>query len=152
MKIGMVQRTVKDTKQIVPTIYEVTNQNRIVHLNVPFFNSPRAVAHAAKHGIVVILNIINANKAGKVAPVFSIKTPTEPISLIKSGSALEITAAKTANNPTIFSFAIKPAILADTNTHPNPLSCEPKPRGVNNGCTIFDKTASMDSFIIASSK
>ena len=49
--------------------YEVATQNIIVQRNVPFFTSPFAAATAAKHGIVVMLKIINAINAGTVTPV-----------------------------------------------------------------------------------
>ena len=41
---------------------DATSQNSNVVLNLFFVNSPFAVAHAAKHGIVVILKAINDNK------------------------------------------------------------------------------------------
>ena len=55
---------------IADTIYEDANQK----INVPVYdfllgNSAFAVATAAKHGIVVMLNAMNAINAGTVIPV-----------------------------------------------------------------------------------
>ncbi len=54
---------------IVPTMYDVHIQNTKVHLNFFLLGiSAFAVATAAIQGIVVILNAINAIKAGIVMP------------------------------------------------------------------------------------
>ena len=68
---------------VIPMVYDAKSQNKSVHLNFPFAVSPFAVATAAKHGTVVILNAIKEIKPGTVIPVAVIKcaTSTTPSSM-----------------------------------------------------------------------
>ena len=69
INIARVQTYSPIKKIIIETMYEVASQNNNVVANLPFGNSPLAVATAAKQGIVNILNAIKAMTPLKVIPV-----------------------------------------------------------------------------------
>ena len=115
-----------------------------MNLNLPLGSSPLVAAHAAKHGIVVMLKAINAIMPAPVMPVAEIiaaasVTPSTPARV--SGTNIPPTfapsaAIQPARVPKVaitFSLAISPVMAATANTQPNSPSCEPNPSGVNNG-------------------
>ena len=112
-----------------------------------------AVATAAKHGIVVILNTINAIKPAAVIPVDCIiaVTASTPPSASTSIAAPTKQAASVPNVEITFSLAIKPEIAATMNTQPVLPSWLPNPSGVNIGCSNLPNPARIDASTLNSS-
>ena len=128
-------------------MYEVASQNNNVVANLPFGNSPLAVATAAKQGIVNILNAIKAITPLKVIPVVWIISSAAAKPSTTSSPALKLgfkTKAKVPRVEITFSFATRPLIAATANTQPNEPSVEPNPRGVNIGWINWPKLARIE--------
>ena len=109
---------------IVPTMYDVQIQKTSVHLNFFLFGiSAFAVATAAIHGIVVILNAINAINAGIVMPdALIISAVSAMPSAAPPATFAPMQAANVPKVATTFSFAISPVIADTINTQPHSLS------------------------------